>query len=226
MVTHAVHLDRFRAVLASQWRWSRIVVVLGTVAGFAIPVLSVQGATGTEKGLAPDELLRWLQGWGVLYPLLAGGLGLLIAVAAWAPDHRGRHVHALSLPLPRWQYVLYRLLAGLTVLLLPMLAVQVGAVLATGLATIPAGLQGYAWALGLRFALATVVAFTIFFAISGGTTRTAGFLLSVIALVVAGQVMISVAGVNLDLLGSSLQMVFNWPGPLAIFAGRWMLIDV
>ncbi|HWA40418.1 MAG TPA: hypothetical protein VG712_02340, partial [Gemmatimonadales bacterium] len=88
------------------------------------------------------------------------------------------------------------------------------------------GLQGYAWALGLRFALATVVAFTIFFAISGGTTRTAGFLLSVIALVVAEQVMISVAGVNLDLLGSSLQMVFNWPGPLAIFAGRWMLIDV
>jgi hypothetical protein len=216
----------YRVILASQWRWSRPVVVFGTIVGFAVPVLSLQGATSGERSMPADALLRWLQSWGIIYPLLAAGLGLLVAMAAWAPDHRGRHVHALSLPIPRWQYVLLRLLAGITVLLLPMLAVVGGAVLATSTAVIPPGLQGYAWALGLRFALATLVAFTVFFAISGGTARTAGLFLGLIALIIAGQLLISAAGLELDLVGAATEVVFSWPGPLAIFAGRWMLIDV
>ncbi|MFN8652504.1 MAG: hypothetical protein U0133_11410 [Gemmatimonadales bacterium] len=222
----ASNFERYRVILASQWQWSRIVIVLGTIAGFAIPVLSVQGASGNERALPPDALLSWLQSWGILYPLLAAGIGLLVAMGAWAPDHRGRHVHALSLPIDRWRYVLLRMLAGLTVILLPIAAVWVGAVFATSTATIPEGLQGYAWALGLRFALATVVAFAVFFAISGGTARTAGLILGCIGVLIAAQVMISAAGVELDLLGGVGQLVFNWPGPLALFAGRWMLIDV
>lgn len=216
----------FLVILASQWRWSRLVVVIGTIFGFAIPILSVQGAGTGEKSLPPDALLEWLRTWSITYPLLAAGLGLLVAMSAWAPDHRGRHVHALSLPIPRWQYVFLRLLAGITVLLLPMVAVQLGAVLATATAVIPPGLQGYAWALGLRFALAALVAYCIFFAISSGTARTAGLILGMIALVIVGQLMISAAGVQLDLTGTVARVVFSWPGPLAIFAGRWMLIDV
>lgn len=218
--------DRYKVILASQWQWSRIMIVLGTVMGFAIPVLSVQGATAGEKGLPPDALLRWLQSWGLLYPLLATALGLLVAVSAWAPDHRGRHVHALSLPIPRWRYVLLRMLAALTVLLLPIAAVFLGARLAVATALIPTGLQGYAWALGLRFALATIVAFTVFYAISGGTTRTAGLILAIIGGVVALQVVVSATGLDLDFITGVGQLVFNWPGPLALFAGRWMLIDV
>jgi len=216
----------FLAILGSQWRWSRLVILFGTVAGFALPVLSLQGATRGEGAMPSDALLHLLQSWGVLYPLLAGLLGLLVAMAAWAPDHRGRHVHALSLPLPRWQYVMLRLAAGVTVLVPPILAVLTGALLATATAVIPAGLQGYAWALGLRFALAVLVAFSVFFAISGGTARTAGIILSLLALVLVIQLMISAAGVELNLVAEVQQAVLNWPGPLAIFSGRWMLIDV
>jgi hypothetical protein len=219
-------MQMFLAVLGSQWRWSRMVVVFGTLAGFLLPVLSLQGASSGPRSMAPDELLHFLQSWGILYPLLAGLLGLLVAMGAWAPDHRGRHVHALTLPLPRWQYVLLRLAAGLTVLVLPIIAVFIGAWLATGTATIPPGLQGYAGALGVRFGLAVLVAFSTFFAISGGTARTAGLILSVIALIIVSQVMVSAAGVDLDLIGPIQQAVLNWPGPLAIFSGRWMLIDV
>jgi hypothetical protein len=147
-------------------------------------------------------------------------------MAAWAPDHRGRHVHALSLPLPRWQYVLFRLAGGLTVLALPMAAVFLGAILATATASIPAGLHGYAGALGIRFALAVLIAFSTFFAISGGTARTAGIILSLIALIIVTQTMVLAAGVEVDLVGPIQQAVLNWPGPLAIFSGRWMLIDV
>jgi ABC-type transport system involved in multi-copper enzyme maturation permease subunit len=216
----------FHAILRSQWRWCRLVIVLGTVAGFSLPVLSLQGATRGEGAMPPDALLRLLQSWGILYPLLAGLLGLLVAMAAWAPDHRGRHVHALTLPLPRWRYVLLRFAAGLTVLALPVAAVFFGAVLATATAAIPPGLQGYPLALGLRFALAVLVAFSLFFAISGGTARTAGIILGVLALVVVAQILVSAAGVELDLLGGLQQAFLNWPGPLAIFSGRWMLIDV
>ncbi len=216
---------RFRVILASQWHWSRVVVVLGTVAGFAVPVLSVQGASRTNAAAA-DEVLRFLDTWSLLYPLLAGGLGLLVALAAWAPDHRNRHVHALALPIPRWRYVLLRFLAGVTVLLLPITAVQVGAVLAASTAEVPTGLQTYPWALGLRFALAALVAFAMFFAISGGTTRTAGLVLLALLLVALVQVGFSIAGARFDFVGAVTQVVFDWPGPMAIFAGRWMLIDV
>jgi hypothetical protein len=176
--------------------------------------------------MPPDALLLLLRSWAILYPLLAGLLGLLVAMAAWAPDHRGRHVHALSLPLPRWRYVLLRFGAGLTVLVPPAAALLAGALLATATAAIPPGLHGYAWALGLRFALAVLVAFSVFFAISGGTARTAGIILSVLALLVVAQIMSSAAGVELDLLGPMQQAFLRWPGPLAIFGGRWMLIDV
>ena len=217
----------FRAILFSQWKWSRLIVALGTVAGFALPIVSVQGAAGPDRNpLQAQELLRAAQSWGTLYPVLAAALGLLVAIATWAPDHRGRHVHALSLPLPRWRYVLLRFASGLTVLAAPIVAVFLGALLATGLASIPAGLQGYPMALGLRFALAVLVAYAVFFSISAGTARTAGLILGVIGAVLAIQIVASVAGVDLDLVAKLQIVILNWPGPLAVFTGRWMLIDV
>ncbi|HYT71639.1 MAG TPA: hypothetical protein VEK78_09670 [Gemmatimonadales bacterium] len=217
----------FRAILYSQWKWSRLIVVLGTVAGFALPILSVQGAAGTDRGPLPvGDLLRAVQAWGTLYPVLAGVLGLLVAIVTWAPDHRGRHVHALSLPLPRWRYVLLRFGAGAVLLAAPILAVLVGALLATGSATIPPGLQGYPLALGVRFALAVLVAYAVFFAVSAGTARTAGIILGLIGSVILVQILANVANIELHLFDGLQIAVLNWPGPLAIFTGRWMLIDV
>src|SRR5881296_2994284 len=132
----------FRVMLYSQWKWSRLIVVLGSVAGFALPLVSVQGAARADSSpLQAGELLQAVQSWGTLYPVLAAALGLLVAVATWAPDHRGRHVLALSLPLPRWRYVLLRFGAGLVLLTPSMIAVLVGALLASVTATLPVGLE-------------------------------------------------------------------------------------
>src|SRR5881275_3174948 len=134
----------FRVILYTQWKWSRLIVVLGSVAGFALPIISLQGAARPDASpLTPGDLLHTVQSWGVLYPVLAATLGLLVALATWAPDHRGRHVHALVLPLPRWRYVLLRFGAGMVLLAAPIVAVLAGALLATWTATIPVGLQGY-----------------------------------------------------------------------------------
>ncbi len=217
----------FRVMLLSQWKWSRLIIALGSIGGFALPILSVQGATRPDRGaLSVPDLLQTLQSWGTLYPVLAAALGLLVAGAAWAPDHRGRHVHALSLPVARWRYALLRFGAGLALLSAPIVAVLVGAVLATASATIPPGLQSYPLALAFRFALAVVVAYAVFFSVSSGTSRTAGLILAGLGSVIVVQVIASVANVNLGLSERVLPVMLDWPGPFAIFTGRWMLIDV
>src|SRR3989475_1421356 len=217
----------FRVMLYSQWKWTRLIVALGSVAAFALPIVSVQGAARADASpLQAGELLQAVQSWGTLYRVLAAALGLLVAIATWAPDHRGRHVHAMSLPLPRWRYVLLRFASGATLLALPILAVLAGAILATWSATIPVGLRGYALALAARFALAVLGAYAGVFAVSPGTARTAGIILAVIGSVILLQIVASVANVDLDVFGELQVAVLNWPGPLAIFTGRWMLIDV
>src|SRR5256885_6386835 len=144
----------FRAILGTQWKWSRLIVVMGTVSGFAIPLLSVQGAARDRSALQAQDLLRAVQSWGSVYPLLAAALGLLLAMAAWAADHRGRHIHALTLPVPRWRYVLLRFAAGAMLLAAPILAVLAGASLAVLFSTIPPGLPAVPGAFQLRFSLA------------------------------------------------------------------------
>ncbi len=217
----------FRAVLYTQWKWSRLIVVLGTLAAFAIPLLSLQGAARADRGaLQAQDLLRSVQSWGSLYPLLATALGLLMAIAAWAPDHRGRHIHALTLPLPRWEYVLLRFGAGFVLLAAPIAAVAIGALLASLTATIPPGLQAYPIALAVRFTFAVFVAYAVFFAVSAGTARTAGIILGVIAAVILVQVVAGIANIDLNLFGAAQTVLVLGPGPLAVFTGRWMLVDV
>lgn len=219
--------NMFKAILYAQWKWSRLIVVLGTVAAFALPLLSLQGAARADRGaLQAQELLRAVQSWGTLYPLLAAALGLLMAIASWAADHRGRHIHALTLPLPRWRYVLLRFGAGMTLLAVPIVAVLLGASLGVLAATIPPGLQAYPVALAVRFALAVFVAYAVFFAVSAGTARTAGIILGAIAALALVQVIASIANLDWDLLGIVQVVLLQGPGPLAVFTGRWMLIDV
>src|SRR5881628_3117494 len=210
-------MTMFRAILYSQWKWSRLIVALGTVAGFVLPLVSLQGAARADRSpLEAEALLHAVQSWGTLYPLLATALGLLVAIATWAPDHRGRHVHALSLPVPRWRYVLLRFGAGAALLAAPVIAVTAGALLAAWGATIPAGLQGYPVALAIRFALAVLVAYAVFFAVSAGTARTAGIMLGLIGGVILVQIIAGVANLDLHLFGKLQIVVLNWPGPLAI----------
>src|SRR5204862_382884 len=83
------------------------------------------------------------------------------------------------------------------------------ALLATMSAAIPAGLQGYPVALAVRFALAVLVAFAVFFAVSAGTARTAGIVLALIGGVMLVQVIASVARVDLDLVGKLQLLVLN-----------------
>jgi len=217
----------FKSILYTQWKWSRAVVALSVVIAFTLPIMSVQKAGIAEPSRwEAQELLQAIQMWSVWYAVLAAGVGLLVATTAWAADHRGRHVYALSLPVPRWQYAMLRFAAGALLLAAPLAALWISALLATATAHIPPGLNAYPNALALRFALAAFVAYSIFFAISAGTTRTAGYVLAVIGALIVANVMLDASGLYGNLYELLFDRAITWPGPLEIFTGRWMLIDV
>jgi len=217
----------FRQMLYTQLKWSLIALAALVVAGFAIPVLSVQQAGAVASaGSNAGPLLVAVQSWGVAYPVLAGVVGLIAALTAWTHDHRGNHVYALSLPVARWRYALLRFVAGASLVIPVAVAVWIGGLAAGSASTIPSGLHAYPTALALRFVLTTLVAYAAFFAIASGTSRTAAWVLGVIGAAVVIQVVLSAAGVHAPFLPDAVGRLYTWPGPFQLFTGRWMLINV
>jgi hypothetical protein len=212
----------FTAITKTQWKWTRAVILLATVLGFTIPLISLQFARDAFN--AADFVGRMQVG-GVAYTLLAAGTGLLVALAAWNHDHRGRHVYALSLPVTRARYAMLRFGAGALFLVPPVLAVLVGATVVSLSSAIPAGLHAYPVALTLRFAFAAAVAYAMFFAVSSSTPRTAGVVIVVIAALFLAQFVLSLVS-QIDVLSYAGRWVFVEPGILSVFTGRWMLVDV
>jgi hypothetical protein len=216
----------FKRILFTQWLWARVGLLPAALIGFAVPVLSVQPFNDPElSGAWVSFLLNQLDEWSPAYPILAAAMGLLLGLTAWSADHRVRHVYALSLPLPRWQFTLIRLGAGLLLLAVPVVTVWLGALVASAAAVVPMTLQTYPNALAGRFLIASVMSFAVFFAIASGTSRTAGMLLGVVAVVVVAQLFLQLFGVGVDFIGPIVDAFTSWPGPLEVFGGRWLLID-
>jgi hypothetical protein len=217
----------FREILRTQWQWSRWAVVLTTILSFMLPVLTVQNA-GLVNPTARDvvDLMARVAMVGVFYPMLALGAGVTMALLIWTPDHQAGHVYALVLPLPRWHYTLLRLAAGGALLLPMVIAMGVGAVVATSLSTIPAGLHPYPGVITIRFALALLLGYAFFFALASGTIRTTVMILGVIpvAFIALTQLVDLLGGPNL------VTPVWSWltslPGPFRLLFEPWRLINV
>ena len=213
----------WRAVMEVQWKWTRALAVFGLLIGFALPLLSLRMA-------AQEETLTGFVGmmarWGVAYAVIAAALGLTTAIVSWTFDHRLRHVYALTLPIPRWRYVLLRFAAGVLILAIPIAGVFAGAMIVAASALVPKELHAYRLALTLHFGFATLVAFAVFFAISAATPKTAGLILGGIALVIVADILLGAAHVNVEVVTQALNLVFSTPGLLAVFGGRWTLVDV
>jgi hypothetical protein len=216
----------FTRLLSVQWKSTRGAVFLATLVGFLLPIASVRAINEPSDFGDPNGVVAVMQGFGVLYAVLAAAAGLTIAVLAWSPDHRGRHVYALSLPITRSKYAAMRFAAGVLFLLPPAAGVLIGSLVGLSIAHVPAGLHGYPIALGLRFLLSAGVAFAIFFAIAASTPKTAGIVLACVAALFLAAGLFSAFSINFDLIGRVSTLLFQSPGLLAVFTGRWMLVDV
>jgi hypothetical protein len=217
----------FLAILETQWKWTRGAALLGFVVGFAIPLLSLLGLeTSRGGGFSPTLIVRNMQQFGALYAILAGGSGLACAMLAWGHDHRGRHVYALTLPIPRSHYTAMRFGAGSLCLLLPVIGVLAGSLVGVAAVTIPTGLNAYPIALTIRFLLACFVSYAVFFAVLASSTRASAYVLGGIGLVVVVVFLLNSLGVGAELVNGLVQLLFGDRGLLSVFTGRWMLIDV
>jgi hypothetical protein len=216
----------FRAILTTQWKWTRGILLLVTCSAFALPLLSIRNASSALEEMNARALLAEMQGFGVFYGLTAAFIGLVIAAMAWSSDHSGRHVYALSLPIDRWRYVAMRFGAGAVTLAPPLIALWVGGLLAVAMTRLPAGLHSHPTALAIRFALASLVAYAIFFAVSSSTKRTAGIILAVLGALLFLEMISGVIGVPLSPFSLLVNALMDWSGTLGVFTGPWMLIDV
>lgn len=222
-------------MLTLHWKSVRLGLIPFVVAAFGLPLLSVQ-AVGAMGGAAePLRIVHAAELWLPLFPALAAGLGITLALSAWNWDHQQDHVYALSLPLKRWEYALLKMGAGVVLALLPTGAFLVGAMIASGSVELPTGLHAYPMALTVRFMFATLLAYTVMFALASGTIRTAILVLSVVFLgPLVADLLVGLAAnlyPELDLAGVSVVQIFvdavtEAPGPFRIFTGNWMLIDV
>jgi hypothetical protein len=216
----------FRAMLRAHWLWSRLFLLILTVVGFALPLFMARVFSGEQQPYLIGWALDTQRMWGVAYPLLAGALGLVVALTAWSADHRGKHIYALSLPIPRWNFVLLRFGAGAVLLAIPVVGLWVGALVTTAVTPLPASIHAYPTILALRFGLAAFVAYALFFAVSAGTNRAAGYVLGALTAVIVVQILLNTLDLDMDILGPIASGLILWPGPFEVFTGRWMLFDV
>lgn len=216
----------FRAVLYTQWKWTRAALLVAAVALFALPVTSVQQAGQGNQEWEAAEVLLSLSAWAPLYPITAALLGTLVAFLAWSADHQGEHVYALSLPVPRWHFVLLRWTAGGVLLLIPGVALWIGLLLATATARVPTGLTAYPNALTLRFLLATFVSYAILFVVGQGGKRLLGYLLVPVGVLIIVSALDGITGLGFEPWSRIGGWLVGPLGPLRVFDSRWLPIDV
>lgn len=224
----------FRQLLYLHWKTVRPGIALLSLLCFGLPLVTVQGlgAFGSPVSVMMSGL-PLVTMWQPVYPLLAAILGATLALSAWSWDHRGDHVYALALPLPRWQLSLVKLLGGALLLLVPVAALWLGAWLAIASLDLPSWLHGYPHALTGRFLLAALLAYALLFAMAASTIRTTvRVLIGLVVALVAGEVLVALlaeydpAFENVGFFGMILEWSVQRAGPLRIFTGNWMLVDV
>ncbi len=218
----------YRQMLKAQWRVTGALAVVLTVVAFGAPLATVfYGANLAQT--STYTIASWLAaaaGIGASLPVVALLAGVLIGMSVWSADQLGQNVYALSLPLPRWRYVLLRFATGLPFLAAPVAALAVGASIATASVSLPEGLHAYPVQLTARFAAASLVCYALFFSLSTATRRIALVLLGSVGGLVVADILLTAFGQEAVVLETAFGLLTRFPGPLAILMGRWALFDV
>lgn len=217
----------FAQALVTQWKWMRALIIGLAVIGLLVPLVGL--GRGHGFNFASDdvrELLRHVESVGWFIGILAAFTGSFVAINTWTNDHAGQFIYAMSLPVPRWHYVLLRYGAGAALLVPVTIAVGIGVTLTLSLSTLPPSVQSYGSLLVVRFFLASLLVYTITFALSSPAPRIAAFVgLALFALVLVGM-SLEIAGQSSSMVDRFFAGLFSVNGPFGIFFGRWVIIDV
>ncbi len=211
-------------VLREQLRRIGPVLIALTALAAALPVLSVRVLLG--EGLAADSMLVLSAAASVApaFPLLAGFIGVTVAVSAWQADHVGGHVYALTLPIPRWHYALVRLAAAFLLVVPALVGFALSSAIVAAAIELPPGLHSYPLSLVVRFCAATIVTFSLFFALASASKESAGWgLVALFAVVLFDIAYQTSSGTGYSPLA---ELLLGTKSPLSFFFGQWSLVDV
>ena len=216
----------FAMMFRTQWRWTRAIVFGIAALALVFPTLAryLLRSTGTV-----DPLAQILDGYNALGPLL-GFLALLgpfvLAALPWTIDNETRHVYPLALPVEWSWWVGTRFVIGAITLLVPAIALYIGAVATVSVIELPPLLRAYPGALALRFLLASLLSYSASFALQYLAGRRATHVAVSILVGMLGLGLVAMLFGQSDLVERAGEWAFVWPGPLALFVDPWTLIDV
>ena len=218
----------YRALLRAQWNSNAVLVMFLSLIAFGLPLVqllitAVAGSTGSPEDAA--GMLAVLGESSGAFPLIAYSSGGLMALGCWQDDTQAKHVYALSLPVPRWYYLLLRMSVGFTLLAIPVVALWIASMIAISQLTLPPGLHAYPAGLAVRFGLAAAFSFAAAFAFGSTSQRVLRNFLWVFGAIVVILILMAVTGMTAP-LEQFFSALFKWPGFIDIFTGRWLLIDV
>lgn len=217
----------FRQILFTHLRWTRTIVVSMAVLTFLTPAMAWWiGGTRVLNPMNPRAMMAGFQSVSPMLILISLLGAFLVAAYPWTVEAQTRHVLPLSLPIPWRRYVALRFGAGALTLLLPALTLWIGALAALALMELPPTLRAYPGTLAIRFLAATLLAYAGTFALQYLAGKKSAVVLLVTLL---AAVLLSFA---LEFTGNRAltQRLMEWlttaPGPLAVYAAEWRLIDV
>jgi hypothetical protein len=217
----------FGQIMFTQWRWTRLIVASMTVFAFMAP--SIAWWVGAERVVYPTKPAAVMAGFESTGPMIAvlAMLGaFLLAAYPWTMDAASKHVLPLSLPIPWRRYVSLRYAAGALLLIPSAVALWLGSLFILSIVELPQTLRAYPGALALRFFAASLLMYSLVFALQ----YVAGKRSPVVALsLVVG---VALLGFGLEAIGSGeinrrlTMWLAEFPGPFAVFVTEWKLIDV
>ena len=216
----------YRHMFTVQWKWARAPLAALCVLGMMVPALAMRVGLTSYVNQTPNDLVVFTAALGLGLAFLAVVTGIAVQAAGSWPDVQGKYVYALSLPIAWRRYLFYRTAIGLTLLLLPALAVWIGGALAVATVPLPSTLHTFAGGVAFRFLLASVVSFSVWTALVqlSGRRVTLVALLVLLAVIVL-PLLASALGADLGTPGFWNGLI-NPPSPLSVFFSRWALIDV
>jgi hypothetical protein len=219
----------FRAILYTQWKWARPVLLVAILVTGWIPLQLLRSAPyQASNAYHIPTLYSNIQGAGTFYQLLALAVAVVLAISAWQADAHRQHVYSLSLPIPRWHFALLRFGAGACLLGIVAVAVGLFGGVAAALAPLPPMLHAYPVGLAVRFWLGALIPFGLIFALLSSNPRRVKMVVAAVVTIWAVDLLLAGFGVTQS------PLLWNWVGasiysdggPLTAFISRWMLIDV
>lgn len=217
----------FVQILRTHWAWTRTLLIGYAVLVFILPTIIWLFASLALDG-APSALAL-MEGFAAVGPVMSfvAILGAFaLAAYPWGVDNETRHVYPLSLPITWTRYVAMRFAAGALLLVVPTVALWLGSAMAVSLVDLPTVLHAYPGMLALRFLLALLLAYAGTFALQYLGGKSAPVAALFVLLAVALPIVVLASLDRERILDAILRMLVEWPGPLAIFAEPWKLIDV